>query len=213
MQWKLLPHFLQMCSAITMSPIEGGHRTWEYIKYYTGAPFTNHTPQPWNPTVHPPQNIVVPQFELRPLGLSQAQYKSFFWQKAVSKGTVDHQVAGLLQNASLTLKRHQEVGCADTKQEFFRLAMEAIDIALSSKRNKRPLTITSFFRNWVTGISNINDCLKLFGPAILEIIKIKDPMKKLWDGLTENQQKQYTFETGGRPFHDFTSLCKFLVRN
>ena len=48
-QWTLLSYFLQMCSPICLSPIEGGHRTLQLIKFFTGAKFTSDSPQPMEP--------------------------------------------------------------------------------------------------------------------------------------------------------------------
>ena len=48
-QWTQLSYFLQMCSNVCLSPIEGGHRTLQMIKFFTGADFTNKSPQPFKP--------------------------------------------------------------------------------------------------------------------------------------------------------------------
>ena len=48
-QWTKLSYFLQMCSPICLSPIEGGHRTLQLIKFFTGAEFTDNSPQPFTP--------------------------------------------------------------------------------------------------------------------------------------------------------------------
>ena len=118
-QWTYLSYFLQMCSAVTMSPIEGGHRTWEFIKFYTGAPFDDFTPQPFEPIPIRPDKFVIPNTDLKPQGLSQTRYQFYFWQRSISKkGEFRREVAHSLQKSSLSLKEHQEVGCADTNMEF-----------------------------------------------------------------------------------------------
>ena len=48
-QWTKLSFFLQMCSPICLSPIEGGHRTLQLIKFFTGAEFTDSSPQTFTP--------------------------------------------------------------------------------------------------------------------------------------------------------------------
>ena len=39
LQWTILSFFIQMCSPINFSAIEGGHRTWSIISFFTGRPF------------------------------------------------------------------------------------------------------------------------------------------------------------------------------
>ena len=215
-QWTMLSFFLQMCSPVTMSPIEGGHRTWEFIKYYTGAPFTDHTPQPWEPVPEEPYDTVVPDKQLQKFGLSQAQYKSFFGQRAVAKGPVDHQVAAQLQEASLQLKNHQEVGCADTNQEFFRLVMDALESAVKGwiqEKKTVPFTTKSFFQDWKGSEKIINARLKLFIPVILDIVKSKAPMNKVWNGLPDMIHNQFEGRRASRIGWTFDHLCKSMVRN
>ena len=38
-QWTMLSFFLQFCSPITFSALEGGHRTWSITSFMTGQPF------------------------------------------------------------------------------------------------------------------------------------------------------------------------------
>ena len=39
-QWTMLSFFLQMCSPITFSALDGGHRTWAIISFLTGKPLS-----------------------------------------------------------------------------------------------------------------------------------------------------------------------------
>ena len=39
MQWTILSFFIQMCSPINFSAIEGDHRTWSIILFFAGRPF------------------------------------------------------------------------------------------------------------------------------------------------------------------------------
>ena len=208
-QWTYLSYFLQMCSAVTMSPIEGGHRTWEFIKYYTGSPFANHTPQPFEPIPVPPAKIVFPDVKLEKQGLSQSRYQFYFWQRYVSKkAMINRTTANLLQRASLALKQHEDVTCVDTNLEFCRLAMEAAGKSVSPLA---PFTLDIYFRNFAKGVDIINARLKSISEAIWRLAKHKMPLKKVWDDLPDKIKNNYQKRQKPRHEMSFTQIVRGLV--
>ena len=81
-QWTQLSYFLQMCSPVCLSPIEGGHRTLQIIKFFTGADFTNKSPQPFRP-LHRRGNHtnILPAARINQHGLAMTNYIYSFWQR------------------------------------------------------------------------------------------------------------------------------------
>ena len=82
-QWKYLSYFLQFCSPICLSPMEGGHRTLQLIKFFTGAKFTEDCPQPFAAVMrNPGDKIVKPHLHLNEHGIALTKYECFFGSAA-----------------------------------------------------------------------------------------------------------------------------------
>ena len=206
-QWTMLSYFLQMCSPICLSPIEGGHRTLQMIKFFTGADFTNKSPQKINPG--PREGYA--NVELRPYmninesGLAMTAYNYTFWQRFDKTAQLDRQAAGELQMQSDWFKKVLSVSCKDTNDHFLVQVLQKLD-AFYAREYEEEFTTTTFFKSHDKSYEILDARMKKAYPVILDCIKNENPSKKVWEKLKVNKQKEY--ESAHPPKQAFPSLLQ-----
>ena len=103
-QWLYLSLFLQMCSPVTLSPVEGGHRTWELVRYLTGSPFTQiiptSGPESWTSKIpHSFREL----HAIVPNGVAQLEYCFYFWQRFSTGARYDESHAKQLRDHGMNI--------------------------------------------------------------------------------------------------------------
>ena len=204
-QWTLLSYFLQMCCPICVSPVEGGHRTWEFIKFYTGAQFDDFTPQEITPGFP-----MCPNTSLKPFGLSQAAYNFNVWQPTAIWKTINKSLALELQKRSSTIRNLQLMQCGDTYGEFFDLVIQDVNNKFKHLKENELLTQGSFFMDFKAGLAEVNKRLPVISKIVFTRIRRKEPMKAKWEQLDDDVKKTYPGK-GGLATLTFDMLMKALV--
>ena len=176
-QWTLLSYFLQMCCPICVSPIEGGHRTWEFIKFYTGANFDDFTPQ----KVAESSAAIKPSVWVNEEGLSQASYNFYAWQPLSVWKSINIPLAKQLQKKSSTIRKLQLMQCDDTYGEFFDLVILDVNDIFKNLTEDELLTQSSFFMDFKKGLEEINRRVPVISQIVFRRIKNKEPMKAKWN--------------------------------
>ena len=178
-----------MCSAVNASVIEGGHRSWQMVKYFTGAPLNEKSPQPFVPLPRNEGAKVEPDASLKMNGLSQAEYEYFFWQRLDTTSTpLSGNVWKDLQKHSFSVKQIQEVGCDDTNDAFFKQMLKSIDKAF---KDLDQFNADDLYRDWEGGIEIVNQRLALICDLVKDLVQKKMPMKQKWNELTGPRKKKY----------------------
>ena len=191
-QWTKLSYFLQMCSPICLSPIEGGHRTLEMIKFFTGADFTNKSPQKLEPG--PREGYA--EVELRPnmrineLGLAMTTYNYTFWQRFDKTDLLDREVAAELQGQSDWFKKSLSVSCKDTNDHFLVEVLQRLEV-LYACESAEEFTTTKFFKSHDKSYKILDDRMRKAYPVILACIKNVNPSKKAWEKLKVEKRSRY----------------------
>ena len=209
-QWTKLSYFLQMCSPVCLSPIEGGHRTWQMIKFFTGAEFNNKSPQPFKP-LHRKSNHtdILPAKKINVHGLAMTSYICSFWQRFDKTNLLGSKDAGELQLQSKWFQQSQDVGCRDTNDNLLVKVLQKLD-DLFNKNAEEQFTTTKFFQKAEKSFKKLDERMQLAYPVILECVKTISPAKKEWERLTVEERSKY--ETVKVPwksvafFKHFTSL-------
>ena len=212
-QWTKLSYFLQMCSPICLSPIEGGHRTLQMIKFFTGADFNTKSPQTFDPT----RREDYPEVEMRPSmrinehGLAMTAYNFTFWQrfdKNVELGRTD---AGELQGQSQWFKESQKVSCQDTNDHFLKEVIRRLDAFYACEPGKE-FTTLKFYKNYDDSYKTLDFRLKQAYPIILRCIQTVSPAKERWDLLQEAEKLTYGLPIPGKgAIPTFNLLYKSFV--
>ena len=183
LQWTKLSYFLQMSCRICFSPIEGGHRTWEFIKFYTGAAFDELTPQP---LTH--DKPIVPHEYMQPRGISQADYKFHVWHPTSHWEHIDKSCANQLRIESFEIKQRQDIQCEDTYVEFFETVINKVDELFIGYKQ---FTTKDLFKDFVAGLQRMDKRLTIISKAVLRLFKTKLPMKQIWEEFTDTTQSDY----------------------
>ena len=184
-QWTMLSYFLQFCSPICLSPMEGGHRTMQLIKFFTGASFTNQSPQPFVPQKRRPQDHEVkPNFMISEFGVAMTSYDFIFWQRFSKSEPLDGAVAKKLQKHSFTVKAKQSVVCIDTYNGFFVEVLNAIKLEFNAK-SLAEFRVVDMFNFHRKGQKTFDDRVKIAYPVILNAIKTNSKTRELWAQIKE----------------------------
>ena len=191
-QWTRLSYFLQMCSPICLSPIEGGHRTLQMIKFFTGADFNNKTPQALEPTRREDYLMVEmrPSMNIQEHGLAMTTYNYSFWQRFNKNAPFDRQVAHELQLQSLWFKESLKVICKDTNDNFLVQVLSKLD-ALFYCEPEEQFTRQRFFCAHDAYFKLLDPRMAQAYRAILDVIKTVSPLKEKWEKLSEPERSVY----------------------
>ena len=191
-QWTRLSYFLQMCSPICLSPIEGGHRTLEMVKYFTGADFNNRTPQKIDPSRREGYSLVELRLnmEIQEQGLAMTIYHYTFWQRFDKTDPIGRQVARELQVQSEWFKQSQKVSCRDTNDSFLTEVFQRLDAAYACRPNEE-FTTTKYFKSHDKGFETLNARLQKAYPVILDCIKTVSPAKLVWKATPQGEKDRY----------------------
>ena len=211
-QWTKLSYFLQMCSPVCLSPMEGGHRTLQMIKFFTGADFTSKSPQPFVPKPREGHMVeVMPYHKINEFGLAMTAYNFSFWQRFNKSGPVGKEAAKELQIQSHWFQQVLNVSCTDTNDSFLVKVLQKLDI-LFNCANAEQFTTTKFFQSHKQCLDLLDARMEKAYPVILECLKTISPAKMQWDALLDAQKRKYKDATppkGSVPI--FKNLLNSLV--
>ena len=211
-QWTQLSYFLQMCSPICLSPVEGGHRTLQMIKFFTGAEFNNKSPQPSVPKPREGHNVeVMPFHKINEFGLAMTTYNYSFWQRFDKTNHVGKETADELQLQSHWFQQVLNVSCNDTNDSFLVKVLQELG-NLFDCDTPNQFTTTKFFWSHRECLDLLDARMQKAYPVILECLRTISPAKKQWDSLLDAQKKKYEAATppkGSVPI--FRNLLKSLV--
>ena len=190
-QWTLLSYFLQMCSPICLSPIEGGHRTLQLIKFFTGAKFTSRSPQPLEPLVRKEgDRELKPNMYIHQQGVAMTKFALSFWQRYKKLQPMGSAEVKNLQSISFTIRSMQQIVAKDTNDGFLLHALGKIKAAFDDA-NLPHFTSNDMFDNPVAGMATFDLRITVAFPAILKAIKSYSPFRERWRDVPDDVKVQY----------------------
>ena len=194
-QWTQLSYFLQMCSNVCLSPIEGGHRTLQMIKFFTGADFTNKSPQPFKP-LHRSSNWtdILPAKKIHQHGLAMTTYNISFWQRFDKTNLLGGNDAFELRLQSNWFQQSFKVVCKDTNDNLLAKVLQKLDTLFKCKDGDQ-FTTTKFFQNVDDSIKKLDARMMQAYPVILECVKTISPAKEQFAILTAALKRKYDAAT------------------
>ena len=207
--WKRLNLFLQFASPISLSPVEGAHRTWEIFKFFSGADFVTKIPQPLVPMPRDGRSTLTPNFNMKPRGLSQAEYKFTIWQRKQNDKNFDFVTAKNLREISKNIKETEDVQCNDTNDSWFQQVFQAIDDKFFQSDETKQFTSQEFFRNSYALFDVVEDRLGVIGQLVMDAYKLK--FKETWKNF--KQKPSFEDEKRGRGKYKWDKFMTILVRN
>ena len=201
-QWTMLSFFLQVCSPINFSPIEGGHRTWAVISHLTGKPLvlkanigalTGELFNPHGKTINPncalfatfDTRLVFNEMTPGPRDLlgfaesSTAQTMSQFIKLNQNTNNKTTRIAFL--SNFLLLAQQKGLGWGDTKDIFF----QEIDIQHVSGKKKGVVT---FEKQMVNKMDQLLD-------EVINSLRTKEP----YSFQLKSKTKPDIFKHKGKP--------------
>ena len=200
-QWTMLSYFLQFCSPICLSPMEGGHRTMQLIKYFTGAPFTNQSPQPFEPQKRRPQDLEIkPNYQIAEFGVAMTCYDFIFWQRFSKSEPLNGAVAKKLQKHSFAVKAKQSIVCVDTFNGLFVEVLNAIKLEFNAK-SLQDFRVVDMFNNHRKGQKTFDERVKIAYPVILNAIKTNSKTRERWAQIKEPWKLDYDNPVGKELAH------------
>ena len=206
-QWTRLSYFLQMCSPICLSTIEGGHRTMQMIKFFTGADFNNKSPQRLDPAPREGYHLtsVSPNMVIREHGLAMTKYNFSFWQRFDKSDPLGWKDAGELQQLSDWFKQSLKTYCKDTNDNFLVQVLKRLDAVFDCDPDKE-FTIRKYFCSHDKNYDILNARITKAYPAILDVIKTVSPAREEWEALPNGERSKYDSAnpgTGAVPIFEF----------
>ena len=193
-QWTMLSYFLQMCSPICLSPLEGGHRTMQLIKFFTGAQFNNDTPQPFEPRLRKASDYELkPNQSISEHGVAMTLFVCSFWQRVDKSQELCEWDASQLQALSYSFKQKQDVVYQDTFDGFFVHLIDSVRTRFS-EAEVGGLTTNKMFNDPLVKVFIFDRRVHASFPIIVNEIKTQSPFKKQWDKLSDHERSCYDVE-------------------
>ena len=193
-QWTLLSYFLQMCSPICLSPIEGGHRTLQLIKFFTGAKFTSDSPQPMEPpNRRPTDRELKPNKTINLQSVGMTRYFASFWTRGKQSQPIGTVEVKNLQSISFNIRTMQQIVAKDTNDGFLIHVLGKIKAAFE-EAGLPSFTSDDMFNNPVAGMQTFDLRVSTAYPAILKAIKSHSPFREQWKYVPDDLKAQYENE-------------------
>ena len=179
----------------SLSPIEGGHRTLQMIKFFTGADFTNKSPQPFKP-LHRSSNWtdILPAKKIHQHGLAMTTYNISFWQRFDKTNLLGGNDAFELRLQSNWFQQSFKVVCKDTNDNLLAKVLQKLDTLFKCKDGDQ-FTTTKFFQNVDDSIKKLDARMMQAYPVILECVKTISPAKEQFAILTAALKRKYDAAT------------------
>ena len=190
-QWTLLSYFLQMCSPICLSPIEGGHRTLQLIKFFTGAKFTSRSPQPLEPLVrNEGDSELKPNMYIHEQGVAMTKYGSSFWQRHNRLHPIGTAEVNNLQSISYTIRSMQQIVAKDSNDGFLIHVLSKIKAAFDDAGLPH-FNSNDMFNDPVAGMATFDLRITTAFPAIVKAIKSYSPYRERWRDVPDDLKVLY----------------------